>query len=245
MYFSLENFYQSKAWRKLLASIKLERTNEDDEIICEYCGKPIVKAYDIIGHHKKELTDDNVNDFNVSLNPDNIALVHAKCHNYIHDKLGYSRRQVFIVYGSPLSGKSTYVKNSMNKGDLLIDIDEIWRAVSGCDLYVKPARLNAVVFKIRDTLLEAVKYRLGRWNNAYIIGGYPIASDLNRLSKELGARQIFIDTSKEECIQRLMESKDRDYVEWLKYIESWWNDYENYGTDSEDVPSPGQPEIGL
>ena len=221
--FSLDNFYQSKQWRKLLEQIKIERLTPDGEIICEYCSKPITKAYDIIGHHKQELTEDNVNDFTVSLNPENVALVHARCHNYIHNKLGYARRQVYLVYGSPLAGKSSFVKESMSEGDLIIDMDNLWQAVSCCDRYTKPNRLKAIVFKLRDTLLDAVKYRLGKWNNAYIIGGYPLQSERERLCKELGAREIFIDTSRAECIERLKACEDRDFNEWLKYIEDWWN----------------------
>jgi len=223
--YSLDNFYQSKAWRKLLQGLKIERLNANGEIICEYCGKPIVKAYDIIGHHKQELTEDNVNDYSISLNTDNVALVHGRCHNYIHDKLGYSRRQVYLVYGSPMSGKSTWVKEAMSEGDLIIDMDNLWQAVSGCNRYTKPNRLKAIVFKLRDTLLDTVKYRLGKWNNAYIIGGYPLRSERERLCKELGAREIFIDTSRAECIERLKSCEDRDYNEWLSYIEEWWNKF--------------------
>lgn len=223
--YTLDNFYQSKQWRKLLEQIKIDRLTPEGELICEYCSKPITRAYDIIGHHKQELTEDNVNDYNISLNPDNVALVHARCHNYIHDKLGYSRRQVFLVYGSPLAGKSSWVKANMGEGDLIIDLDNIWQAVSGCERYTKPNRLKAVVFKVRDTLLDSVKYRLGKWNNCYIIGGYPLQSERERLCKELGAREVFIDTSRAECIERLMSSQDRDLVEWTKYIEDWWNKF--------------------
>lgn len=223
--YTLDNFYQSKPWRKLLEQIKIERLTPDGKIICEYCKKPITRAYDIIGHHKTELTDDNVNDYNISLNPDNVALVHARCHNFIHDKLGYSRRQVYLVYGSPLSGKSSWVRDNMSEGDLVIDLDNLWQAVSGCDRYTKPNRLKAIVFKLRDTLLDSVKYRLGKWNNAYIIGGYPLQSERERLCQELGARLIFIDTSKEECLERLAQSNARDKEEWIKYIDDWWSKY--------------------
>ena len=126
------------------------------------------------------------------------------------------------MYGSPLSGKSTWVKDNMVEGDLIIDVDSIWQCVSGLNRYQKPARLKGIVFKLRDELLNAVKYRLGKWNNAYVIGGYPLQSERERLSKELGAREIFIDTSKEECLKRLEALDDgRDKEEWTKYIEEW------------------------
>lgn len=216
-------FYRSDEWRKLLDNLKHERLNEDGQIICEYCGKPIVKAYDIIGHHKKELDEENVKDYNISLNPDNIALVHHRCHNFIHNKLGYSKREVFIVYGSPLSGKSTWVKENMNEGDLVIDVDSIWQCISGQERYIKPNRLKSIVFKVRDTLIDSVKYRAGKWNNAYIIGGYPLQSERERLLKELGAREVFIEATKEECLKRLEAVEDgRDKEEWRSYILEWF-----------------------
>lgn len=223
--YSLNNFYKSKEWQKLLANIKAERLNEDGELICAYCGKPIVRAYDCIGHHKIYLTDENVNDYEISLNPMNVELVHHKCHNKIHNKFGHSKREVFLVWGSPCSGKSSYVESVMSEGDLIVDMDNIWQCVSGMERYVKPARLNSVVFKIRDELLNAVKYRIGKWNNAYVIGGYPFQGERERICTELGARDIFIDTGKEECISRLMNDDDRDLVEWQKYIEDWWRKF--------------------
>lgn len=223
---SLYNFYRSREWENLLQVLKLQRLNESGELICAHCGKPIVRAYDCIGHHKTYLTEENYTDYNISLNPDNIDLVHHRCHNLIHDKLGMATgRQVYIVYGSPLSGKSTYVSEVAQAGDLIIDIDSIWQAVSGCDRYVKPNRLNSVVFSVRDNLLESVKYRRGKWLNAYVIGGYPYKAERDRLIDTLGAREIYIESTMDECRERLLKCEDRDLNEWTKYIESWWLQY--------------------
>lgn len=222
---ALYNFYRSKEWVNLLKVIRLERCNEDGHNICAYCGKPIVRAYDCIGHHKIELTEQNYTDRDISLNPDNILLVHHRCHNKIHNKLGYAGRQVYLVYGSPLSGKTSYVDKVKDEGDLIIDLDSIWQCVSGCDRYTKPKRLTSVVFSVRDNLLDSVKYRRGKWNNAYIIGGYPYAAERERLIDMLGAREIFIDTDRAECERRLYNCEDRDVSEWLCYINDWWLQY--------------------
>lgn len=223
MYSDKFSFYRSPEWKKLMDNLKLERVNEEGQVICEHCGKPIVKSYDIIGHHKIELDEENVLDANISLNPQNIMLVDHRCHNIIHNKLGYAHRQVYLVYGSPLSGKSSYVKDNMLSGDLIIDMDNIWQCVSGQPRYEKPARLKSIVFKIRDELLNSVKYRMGKWNNCYIVGGYPLQSERERLIRELGAREIFIDTNKEECLKRLeMVDDGRDKEEWTKYIDEWF-----------------------
>lgn len=223
----LFSFYRSKQWRSLLDNLKNTRLDDNGNVICAYCGKPIVKAYDIIGHHTIELTEENVNDFNISLNPDLIQLVHHRCHNYIHNKLGYSVREIFLVYGAPLSGKTTWVKENMNAGDLVIDMDSIWECISGLNRYEKPKRLNAVAFRIRDTLIDSVKYRLGKWNNAYVIGGYPLESERERLCKELGAREIFIECTQDECLNRLYndENSERNRDEWSKFISDWFERY--------------------
>lgn len=223
--YTLDNFYKSKEWESLLRTIKLDRLNEDDNLICEHCGKPIVKAYDCIGHHTIFLTESNVNDANISLNPKLIQLVHHRCHNKIHNKLGYIKKEIYLVYGSPLSGKTSYVDSVRNDGDLIVDIDNIWECVSGCDRYTKPGRLNAVVFGIRDELMRMVKYRVGKWDNCYIIGGYPLVSERERLCKELGCREVYIDATKEECLKRLDLSENRNKSEWKKYIETWWRRY--------------------
>ena len=225
---ALSNFYTSKKWVDFMAVLRLERTNADGDIICEHCGKPIVRAYDCIGHHIEELTEENVDDVMIALNPDNIMLVHHRCHNKIHDKLGLSggTKQVYLVYGSPLSGKSTWVDSVRADGDLVIDIDSIWQCISGCDRYVKPNRLKSVVFTIRDSLLDCVRYRKGNWLNAYVIGGYPLISERQQLCKMLGAREVYIESSIEECMQRLDECSDgRDKEEWAKYIDKWWELY--------------------
>lgn len=226
--FDLFTFYRSREWQRLLQQIKQERLDQDGQIICEECGRPIVRAYDIIGHHKTELTPENVNDYAISLNPENIALVHHRCHNIIHDKLGMKKtREVFLVYGPPLAGKTSWVKENKNDGDFIIDLDNIWESITGGPRYSKPPRLKSVAFKIRDAEIEAAKYRQGKWLNAYIVGGYPLQGERERLARELGAREIYIEASQEECMARLEEEPDegRDKEEWRGYIAEWFRRY--------------------
>jgi len=218
----LRSFYTGKKWADFTQALRLERVNENGDLICEHCGKPIVKAYDCIAHHKEHLTEDNVDDYNISLNPDNIQLVHHRCHNEIHERFGFDKKEVFLVWGSPLSGKSSYVKDVMSEGDLILDIDRIWDCISGFG-YAKPNRLKAVTFRLRDDIQDIIRTRFGKWHNAYIVGGYPLISERERLQKELGARLIHIDTPKDECLTRLDSLTDnRDKEAWRGHIEEWW-----------------------
>ena len=221
---SLYNFYRSKEWVEFRQIVILDRLDEYGQTIDEVTGKPITKAYDIILHHKIPLTESNYMDANISLNPDNIMIVSHRTHNLIHQKLQYNKREVYIVHGSPLSGKTSYVESVLQKGDLVVDIDNIWECVSGQPRYIKPNRLKSVVFSVRDNLLECIEYRKGKWLNAYVVGSFPFEAERERLCNTLGAKTIHIDTPKEECMLRL-ENSDRDVKEWAKYIDEYWLKY--------------------
>lgn len=229
----LADFYRSKAWEEFRLLLILTRTNKQGEIICAHCGRPIVKAYDCIAHHKIELTETNYRDASIALNPDNIDLVHHKCHNEIHEKVGYKQPKVYIVWGSPLSGKNTYVEEVARYGDLILDIDNLWQAVSGRARYEKPNRIKENVFALRDLMLTMVAQRRGYWQTAYIIGGYALPSERERLAERLGAECIHIDTTREECLARLALCNDgRKRSEWEKYIAEWWQIYERFSANS-------------
>lgn len=217
--YTLDSFYRSDKWTGLVAQLKLERVNADGDLLCEHCGKPITKAYDCIGHHEIELTADNVNDFAISLNPDNIKLIHFRCHNLIHQRFEGFRQNVYLVYGSPCAGKSTWVNENANDDDLILDIDSIWQSICKADKYHKPNRLKKNVFGIRDCIIEQIKTRTGMWRNAYIIGGYPLRTDRDRLIDLLGAKAIFIEATKEECLARAKNEQ------WQEFIEDWFDSY--------------------
>lgn len=217
--YTLNTFYKSKEWTKLLEILKLERVNSDGQIICEYCGEPIVKKYDCIGHHRTELTEANVNNPDISLNPINIMLIHFRCHNKIHERFNGFKQEVYLVYGSPCSGKSTWVKSVANSDDLILDIDSIWESICLSDKYNKPNRLKANVFGIRDTILDQIKTRTGMWRNAYVIGTYPLASDRDRMCNLLRAIPIFIDEDKKTCLARAKTE------EWKNFVEEFFENY--------------------
>lgn len=219
MTLTLGNFYTSKAWCKFIAQLKLERVDEIGNLICEHCGKPITRKYDCIGHHVIELTDENVNDFSVSLNPENVQLIHFSCHNKIHRRFDEFSQSVYLVYGSPCAGKSTWVQQNAKPDDLIVDIDRVWECLSFQDKYSKNDRIKSNVFGVFDTLIEQVKRRVGKWRDAYIVGGYPLASDRERLCAMLRARPVFIDETREKCLDRAHDDA------WRGYIEDWFDTY--------------------
>ncbi|MGN1167216.1 MAG: HNH endonuclease [Lachnospiraceae bacterium] len=203
--------------------IKKQRTNEEGLIICEHCGQPIVKAYDCIGHHKNPLTIVNINDPEISLNPVNISLVHHRCHNDIHDRFGlYIPQKVFIVHGSPLSGKSSFVRENKSDRDIVVDIDALWSAITFAPMYEKNNYLKSNIFDARSCLLDQIRTRQGQWQTAWVIGSYPSRAERERLADRLGAELIHIDTGEEECQRRLIAAGDRPVAIWKGYITDYF-----------------------
>ena len=227
---SLSQFYTSDEWRGFRASLLSERVNPNDGILYdEHNGKPLLNSYDIVAHHKIPLTMQNVNDYSISLNPENIMLVSHRSHNEIHARYGFATlKKVYYVYGAPCSGKTTFVRESKGNSDLVLDIDLIWQAVTGGALYEKPDALKAAVFALRDTLLDIVKTRMGKWERAWVIEGGANKADRERRINALGAEDIFIQCDKETCLQRLASDNTRELVreQWRGYIDDWFNRYQ-------------------
>ena len=226
---SLSQFYNSQVWREFRLALIDERTNKEDGILyCQHSGKPLINSYDIVLHHVKPLTMQNVNDYSISLNPDNILIVSQKAHNEIHARFGYcAQRKVYIVHGAPCSGKTSFVMNSKGNSDLIVDIDNIWEAVTG-ERYYKPNALKQAVFAMRDALLETVKTRAGNWERCWIVEGLPFAAERERKATIYGAELIHIDTSEEECLRRLYadDSRMKYRSDWERYIKDYFQRYQ-------------------
>lgn len=227
MYRTLAEFYTSKEWKLFREQLIHERTNQADGILYdEHSGEPIFKRYDIIAHHKTELTIYNVNDYSISLNPENIMLVSMKSHNEIHARFGYMQgKKVYYVYGAPCSGKNSYVESVKGNSDLIVDIDGIWQALTG-RRYYKPDALKTNVFNLYAELVDMVKTRQGKWQRAYIITGGANKGQRERQIKELGAEPIFINTTEEECRQHLAGDIEKDQEQWSRYISDWFKVYQ-------------------
>ena len=222
---NLQDFYRSDTWEAFIRLLAAERTDENGIIWCAHCGKPIIFKYDRIAHHIIPLTLANVNDAAIALNPDNIALVHHRCHNEIHKRFGFAVRKVYLVHGSPCSGKTTYVASAAGPGDLVMDMDAIWACISapGSDGHEsRDNRLRPNAFQVRDCILDMIKTRYGDWNNAYIIGGYPRIMERERMATIYGAEMLHIDTPRDICEMRAAQRPK----EWAGYVADYWDNYQ-------------------
>lgn len=228
MFERLSQFYNSEKWRKFRIELINERTGPDGILYDEYNGKPLLKSYDIVLHHKTPLTLQNVNDYSISLNPENIMIVSHDSHNELHKRFGYmAEKKVYYVYGAPCSGKTTFVNNIKGNNDIIVDIDNIWECLTG-RRNEKPNALKTNVFRMLDLLYDMVKTRAGNWEKAFIVTSGAVKSIRLRQIETFGAEGIFIDTDKGTCYEHLQNDKSKTIEQkrqWGQYIEQWFSDY--------------------
>lgn len=218
-------FYCRKDYLDLAQACKIKSGG-----VCAKCGG-VFDISELRPHHKVELTLDNIDDVNVTLNPDNIEVLCHDCHNAAHKRFGYAvgAKHVYLVYGSPCAGKTMYVNSIATRKDLIVDLDKIHRAICICGLYDKPDATKRVAFNVRDYLLDEVRTATPRrkWQDAYIIGTYPDRIDRDMFVQDYGAELVHIDTSKEECIKRayqdITQSSVRDAM--IGWINAYWERY--------------------
>lgn len=223
-YAILQSFYASDPWINFRLGLIAERGPN-----CQVCGRRIAKAIEIIGHHKIELTPENVHDVLISLNPSNVDLVCFDCHHKEHKRFGYQSlgRNVYIVYGPPMAGQKEFMQGRVCRGDIVVDMDRLYHAVSMLPDYDKPDNLLGNVLGLHSLLIDNIKTRYGKWHNAWVVGGYADKYKREKMASDLGAELIFLDVSKDECLRRLDMDEDRKYRkdEWRGYIEKWFNGY--------------------
>lgn len=219
-------FYTSRTWRKFREVVITESGG-----MCSKCNRVYPDTSQLEVHHKKYLKNDDYNKPELAYNLANVEVICHECHNKEHSRFGYDApKEVILVYGPPLSGKTSFVIENKYYTDIVLDLDKLQEAITLEPTYSRNTKAaTQVLFRMRDTLLDIVKVRYGGWRRAWIIGTYPNTFDRDRLIETLGVTEIiFMDVSKDECIRRLDRVPDERLTyktEWIKYIDDWFKQY--------------------
>lgn len=232
-------FYKSQEWANCKALVLNERLKEG-AIYCEHCGKVILSSFNpnannnkgaMVFHHKTYLTNQNVNDASISVNPSNIAILHWSCHNAVHNRFNgvavKPERKVYLVLGAPCSGKTTFVKEHIEEGDIVFDVDDLWQVLSGQARYIKPNQLKQIVLATRLFIKEQLKRGAGYWRNAYIIDSKlatPLEIEKEAEAYPFNVEVIEMEATKEECLNRLLNnSQGRDIKLYTDLINEYYD----------------------
>ena len=218
-------FYCRKDYLDLAQACKIKSNG-----ICAKCGN-VFDIDELRPHHIIELTLENIDDVNITLNPNNIEVLCHDCHNAIHNRFGnaISTKRVYLVYGSPCSGKQLYVQSAATRNDLIVNLDKIHQSICICGIYDKPDATKRLAFKIKDFLLDEIKTATPhrKWQDAYIIGTYPERYDRDEMVRVYGAELVHIATPKDDCIKNACDNISgksiREAV--VGWIENYWQRY--------------------
>lgn len=160
------SFYNSERWRAVKRQAIERATGEDGFVYDEIDGSRIIKAGDIIVHHVIELTDDNVNDYNISLNLDNLKVVSFAHHNQIHARYG-AREYNKVVYWCYGDDAQDFVARNATELDIICNIQRLREAC--CISASRNKATDKVVFQLRDCLYDIIYTRSGKWRYAFIV----------------------------------------------------------------------------
>ncbi len=241
-------FYRSKEWSQVRQYVLIR-----DKYLCRNCGAPAEEV-----HHIKHLTPDNIWDASVSLNPDNLVSLCRDCHFAVHKRdiaEGVARsnrerarrrilredgtyfdengmlvmRKVYLVYGSPRAGKTTFVREHMEDGDCVIDLDAILAALRLTEKRRKNDNLLGLAIDIRDYLYSELERKSESYDckHVWIIGGFPGRGEREELCARLNAEPVYISAPQKECERRAIKTNEYGDADYSVYVvRNWWNRYQ-------------------
>ena len=135
-------------------------------------------------------------------------------------------KPVFVVSGAPGSGKSTYVKNNATNKDIVLDLDELCKAIQGASgIHQDHKAVLSAALAARDAIYNEIENETGEWERAFIITADPDDHKVLDLVRRFSAEHIKIKASREECISRIMNDPTRkgDEERQTRIVDDWFN----------------------
>lgn len=125
---------------------------------------------------------------------------------------------IYIVYGAPCSGKTTYVQQHIKDNDIVWDWDAVEFSFNGLSYQEKNQNINRFMKRVRRLFIDECII------NTSVSDKWIILTNLNqKLIDELDAvdeiKIYQMQTSKEECVSRLSATARKDKDELLQVIE--------------------------
>ena len=171
---------------------------------------------------------------------ENLQALCATCHNdktarEVRGRLQKTTVPTTIVAGPPGSGKSTYVAERFQPGDLLLDVGALLVALSGLPIYdQRRTALLPFALEARHVILLRLA-RTSAVRRAWVVTSESNARALRRMADDLGATLIVLAVDAAECVRRI-EADERHVVsgaDWGVIVARWWDEWRTTGGEGE------------
>jgi 5-methylcytosine-specific restriction protein A len=234
----VRSIYVSSEWRSLMKVIFASRGRKCQARNCPTPQGPWLSIY---GHHIVELSDGGA-----PLDPSNVVLLCGPCHANITIenrrkreqrkqqsstptpntiRFGCTAMHTTLVCGPPRAGKNTYVSTNMQHGDLVVDLDALWSALSAG----ATAEAN---FPFACEARDAVYRRIAQGSSKVGHRAWVIATAADPMQRRQlvslvrAVEVVVLETPEATCLARLGTSLDpRPHSEMATAISRWWNEY--------------------
>lgn len=223
-----------RPWRR-----KRQQVFERDQYTCQVCGRvgqPSELEADHIINVARGGTDDMENLQTICIpchEPKTLAESQEAMYGTTSDGESYLRYQAMpewlkpikdarIVFGRPGSGKTTWAKENLKHGEILIDLDLIKSDITGKPLYHSDENDHGLAIRHRNTILS----RLSKTNGKCLI---VLTGETKRQRdwwvKKIQPYQVHtMDTPVKVCIDRIKNDKRRPNQvkqRQISTIENW------------------------
>lgn len=154
-------------------------------------------------------------------------------HQWRPDWLRPSTIPLTIVCGAPASGKSSWVRERAEPGDLVIDLDVIASELSGQSLHGwDREKWLSPAIRARNEMLGDIGRPTDRWPRAWLIVSEPRPENRQWWADKLQPeRVVVLETPPAECIVRARQDSDRRMDRTIEAIGRWWSEYERRDGD--------------
>ena len=130
-----------------------------------------------------------------------------------------------IVCGPPGAGKSTYARQQMGDGDMLIDLDDIKGVLSSRPGHQCPASITEFAIAAMEAVIDALS-RPNTVPHVWLVTCKPHREERATLARELDAEVVVLAVPVIDCMRHLKADDTRINVPaWVGLADKWWKDY--------------------
>lgn len=140
--------------------------------------------------------------------------------------VGAPTSRVVLVAGPPGAGKADFIARMFKAGDLIVDVDRLYVALSGLPQGEKPGALLPFVIEARDAVLRRLA-RPSAVSRSWVMAGAPTPAERERYERTLNAQVIVLETPANECLRRIASDPKRGSNGHVltHVVGDWWATY--------------------